>query len=120
MNIFNKVKKTNEAIQKVETESEEIVPITYATMENAIKLIEVANEINSSFSLLLNLAIGVFKIDSDSFKGIKLLKSNKTQPDRVVISSADTLLTKETTIELQHIEKVIIDVKYEQKEGDDE
>ena len=118
MRIFGRIKKTNDTINMVECESNEIIPVTYETMENVIKLIEIANETNSDFSLLLNLSIDSFKIDSDNFKDIKLLKGNKTQPDRVMISSSDVLLTTETTIELQHIAKVTVFIQYEKKESD--
>lgn len=115
MNIFNNIKKTADTIAQ-ECETETVEPVSYEEMEKVVKLLTTACEIQTKFVLELFLSIGTFRVDADSFKTIKLSKGNKTQGDRIIISFADALSSTETTIELENIEKVVVEVNYTNKE----
>lgn len=113
MNLFNKTKETEEIIGK----QQEIIPLTYTSIEDVVKLVDVAKEVNSKFTLCLKLSIGTFEVDSNAFNDIKLFKASKNQDARIVISFADTISSTETTIELQYIERATVKIEYIKEEG---
>lgn len=112
MNLFNKTKEAEDAIES----KQKIIPLTYNSMENVVKLVDAAKEVNSRFTLCLKLSIGEFEVDSNAFKEIKLLKASKNQDARIIISFADTISSTETTIELQYIEKATVKIEYSKTE----
>ena len=94
--------KTLKQIEK-EFNEDEKEPVDIKDLEGVIELINVAKEVNCSFTLKLLLEIGEFIVQSDNFKSIKLLKANKTQSERLVITHTNALITMDTTIEAKHI-----------------
>lgn len=116
MNLFNKAKQAEDRIES----QQKNIPLTYHSMENVVKLVDIAKEVNSNFTLCLKLSIGAFEVDSNAFKEIKLLKASKSQDARIVISFADTISSTETTIELQYIERATVKIEYIKEEGVEE
>lgn len=102
---------------KKEEENEYSEPITYDIAENVVKLIQIAHEINGFFTIYCKLSVGDFEVTAENFQDIKLLKSTKSEPDRIIISLADAMVRTETTIELSNIYEIQVDVSYK-KRGD--
>lgn len=100
-----------------EVEEEEAEPIDKKTMEEAIKLIEVANEIGCDFQVCFRLTIDEFTVTSGSFKGIKLISSKK-EGDKVLIQYSNMLFSSDTYIDLDKITKVAIKCEYTSDKGE--
>ena len=106
MNLLKKIKRYDEKLPISDTSE----PVTYETVENAVKLIQLANEIGADFDFALALSKGAFTMDATMFRDINLSKATKTQSAKIVIKYIDGFMEKETTIELQFIKKVIVNV----------
>ena len=91
-------------------------PIDIKQIENLIELINVAKDIGCVFTLKILLEIDNFLLKSDNFKNIKLLKPNKTQESRLVITHTNALLNIDTTIETKYIVGINFDLSFN---GDD-
>ena len=90
-------------------ENIDIEPISIKDVEDVVKIINEArkvNELNLYFELILYLKIGEFYVDSVSLKDIKILKKTKSEPDRIIISHCNALLSTDTTIRLEDILKI--------------
>lgn len=116
------IPKISKEMDKIEEElnMKNAEPISIKDIEQGIELIDVANKINAYFKIKLYLSIGEFYVDSDSFRSIKLMKKNKNEKDRVVISHYTALLSTETTINIENIYGFTIDIAYMNKWIDDE
>lgn len=104
LNIFKP--KAIEKMEKELNENFEQEPVKMEDVEDLIKLINTAKETNCNFTLELCLEVGSFDIQSDNFQDIKLLKANKTQEDRLLITHTFALLSMDTTINVKHIVKI--------------
>lgn len=98
-----KISKTLKEIDEECNEHNDKEPVDIKTIEDVIVLITAAQEVNCVFELEFLLEIGNFIVKSDNFKGIKLLKANKTQEERLIITYTDALLVMDTTINTKHI-----------------
>ena len=113
--MLERFKQKAQAIDEIEEEKAE--PIDKKTMEEAIKLIEVAKNIDCDFQVCLKLTIDEFNVNSASFEGIKLTSSKK-DGDRVLIQYSNMLFHSDTYISLDKITKVIVKCSYISDKGE--
>ena len=104
-----KFKQKAQTIDKIEKEN--VKPVEKKEIEDAIKLIEVADEIKCDFEICLKLTIDNFVVSSDAFKGIKLV-STKKEGDKLLIKHANLLLLNETYIDLDKIIQIQVKCNY--------
>lgn len=64
------------------------------------------------FEVHLDLTVGECIVDSNGFKDIKILKATKNEPERLVISTYDALLSTDTTIEVKNIISIDFTLKH--------
>lgn len=97
-------------------------PVGQDAIKDTLALIKVAHESHCHFEVVFILKIGKFTLDSLSFKDIKLLKATKNEPERIVISYNNTLLSHDTTMNVDDITCISFDLKYcsdNSQEGDE-
>lgn len=115
-NLFNKKKTSKYDIIGIDEEclnvDDKNQPVTVEDCENLINLIAAAQKANAFFNLKLGLRIDDFVVDSHSLTDIKILKENKTLPYRLLISSNNNLLSTDTTIKIDDIIIIDLDLAY--------
>lgn len=99
-------------ISQIEEEVIDEKPVTKKEIEDMIKLINAAHNVDAMFDLQLKLVIGDFNISSESYTGMKLLSKTKSDDDRLVISYKNALLSNDTVIDISNILHIILYIKF--------
>ena len=87
-------------------------PVGQDAIKDTLAIIKVAHETQCVFEVTFTLKVGKFSVDSVSFNDIKLLKETKNEPERIVISYSNLLLSHDTTIKVDDITCIYFDLKY--------
>lgn len=87
-------------------------PVGQDAIKDTLAIIKVAHEVQCVFKVTFTLKVGEFLVDSDSFNDIKLLKETKNEPERIVVSYSNLLLSHDTTIKVDDITCIYFDLKY--------
>lgn len=95
-------------------------PVSADAIKDTLALIKVAHESCSEFDVTLTLKIGLFKVTSDSFNDIKLLKETKNEPARIIVSYSNVLLANDTTIKVEDITHIDFNLKYSSNNAEEE
>lgn len=87
-------------------------PVGQDAIKDTLALIKVAYESHCHFEATFVLKIGKFTVDSYSFKDVQLLKETKKEPERIVISYSNALLSYAVTMNVSDITCITFDLKY--------
>lgn len=101
MKILNNIMKNNK----------EKIPVTMDDVDNLIKLVKLSKSIDCYFSVNLLLSSGNYTIDSNDLVDIKITQG-KTQPERLIISTQESLLAIETAINITDIKLIQCNIEY--------